>query len=64
MLDHISTAGSEGPLAQPCPLHHDMKPLMDSSGITQGDEAQRVSVIGLQRRERLVRLGDLGIFVQ
>lgn len=41
-----------------------MKPLMDSSGITQGDEAQRVSVIGLQRRERLVRLGDLGIFVQ
>lgn len=21
VLDHISTAGSEGPLAQPCPLH-------------------------------------------
>lgn len=34
-----------------------------NSSRTQCDEAQRVSVIGIERRDRLARAGDCGIFV-
>lgn len=60
---HIACFESHCPaLCQAHFIFYDMKPFINSSR-TQCDEAQRVSVIGTERRERLARAGDCGILV-